>query len=41
MQCLPADLTSPRFVREIAGLNAALRERTGHEDVAHGALLAP
>ena len=41
MHCLPADLTSPRFVREIAGLNAALRERTGHEDVAHGTLLAP
>jgi DNA-binding MarR family transcriptional regulator len=41
MQCLPADLTSPRFIREIAGLNAALRERTGHDDVARGALLAP
>jgi DNA-binding MarR family transcriptional regulator len=41
MQCLPADLTSPRFIREIASLNAALRDRTGHVDVAHGALLAP
>ncbi|MDX6427368.1 MAG: hypothetical protein QOD52_2773 [Gaiellaceae bacterium] len=41
MRCLPADLTSPRFIREIAGLNAALRERTGHDDVARGQLLAP
>jgi DNA-binding MarR family transcriptional regulator len=41
MRCLPADLTSSRFVREIAGLNAALRERTGHDDVARGQLLAP
>jgi DNA-binding MarR family transcriptional regulator len=41
MQCLPAHLTSPRFIREIAGLNAALRDRTGHADVAHGALLSP
>jgi DNA-binding MarR family transcriptional regulator len=41
MQCLPADLTSPRFIREIARLNAALGDRTGHKDVAHGALLAP
>jgi DNA-binding MarR family transcriptional regulator len=41
MQCLPAALTSPRFIGEIAGLNAALRERTGHDDVARGALLAP
>ena len=41
MSCLPAELTSPAFIREIARLNAALRERTGHDDVARGALLAP
>jgi DNA-binding MarR family transcriptional regulator len=41
MECLPADLTSPRFIAEIAGLNAALRETTGHNDVARGALLSP
>lgn len=41
MQCLPTDLTSPRFVREIATLNAALRDRTGHDQVARGSLLAP
>jgi DNA-binding MarR family transcriptional regulator len=41
LQCLPSDLTSPRFVAEIGRLNAALRDRTGHDDVARGALLAP
>jgi DNA-binding MarR family transcriptional regulator len=41
MQCLPADLTSPRFIGQIATLNAALRDRTGHDEVARGALLAP
>ena len=41
MTCLPTDLTSPVFIREIARLNAALREKTGHDDVARGALLAP
>jgi DNA-binding MarR family transcriptional regulator len=41
LSCLPTDLTSPRFVAEIGRLNAALRERTGHDDVARGALLAP
>ncbi|MCW2965888.1 MAG: transcriptional repressor MprA [Actinomycetia bacterium] len=41
MQCLPEDLTSPRFIGEISTLNAALRDRTGHDDVARGALLAP
>lgn len=41
MQCLPAALTSPRFIGEISTLNAALRARTGHDDVARGALLAP
>jgi DNA-binding MarR family transcriptional regulator len=41
MQCLPEGLTSPRFIGEISTLNAALRDRTGHDDVARGALLAP
>ena len=36
MQCLPADLTAPTFIREIARLNAALRDTTEHNDVARG-----
>jgi DNA-binding MarR family transcriptional regulator len=30
-----------RLIRDMAQLNAALREATGHDDVARGALLAP
>jgi DNA-binding MarR family transcriptional regulator len=41
MQCLPPDLTGPRFVEEIARLNAALRQSTGHDEVARGTLLSP
>lgn len=41
MRCLPSDLTGPRFVKEIARLNAALRQSTGHEEVARGTLLSP
>jgi DNA-binding MarR family transcriptional regulator len=38
---LGADVTPPRLTTEIARLNAALREATGHDEVARGALLAP
>ena len=31
----------PQVTRELAVLNAALRESTGHDEVARGALLAP
>jgi DNA-binding MarR family transcriptional regulator len=36
-----AEIASPRVTAEIARLNAALREATGHNEVARGALLAP
>jgi len=35
------DAAPPRLTTEIARLNAALREATGHDEVARGALLAP
>jgi DNA-binding MarR family transcriptional regulator len=35
------DVAPPRLTTEIARLNAALREATGHDEVARGALLAP
>jgi DNA-binding MarR family transcriptional regulator len=35
------DVAPPRLTAEIARLNAALREATGHDEVARGALLAP
>ena len=38
---LPANVATVRLTKEIATLNAALREATGHSDVARGALLAP
>lgn len=38
---LPSDVATARLATEIARLNAALREETGHSDVARGALLAP
>jgi DNA-binding MarR family transcriptional regulator len=38
---LGTDVTPPRLTTEIARLNAALREATGHNEVARGALLAP
>lgn len=38
---LPADVATVKLAKEIARLNAALRETTGHSDVARGALLAP
>jgi DNA-binding MarR family transcriptional regulator len=38
---LPSDVATVRLAKEIAHLNAALREATGHSDVARGALLAP
>ena len=38
---LPANIASVKLGADIAQLNAALREATGHGDVARGALLAP
>ena len=38
---LPGDLAAPQFIKELARLNAELREATGHDEVARGALLAP
>jgi DNA-binding MarR family transcriptional regulator len=38
---LPANVATPRLAADIARLNAALREATGHGDVARGTLLAP
>ncbi len=38
---LPANVASVKLGADIARLNAALREATGHSDVARGALLAP
>ena len=38
---LPANVASVKLGADIAQLNAALREATGHGDVARGALLAP
>jgi DNA-binding MarR family transcriptional regulator len=35
------DVAPPRLTSEIARLNASLREATGHDEVARGALLAP
>src|SRR5689334_11179884 len=36
-----AEVATPQLVDDIARLNAALREATGHDEVARGALLAP
>jgi DNA-binding MarR family transcriptional regulator len=41
MKGLPAEIADPRFVKELARLNAELRQATGHDDVARGAMLAP
>jgi DNA-binding MarR family transcriptional regulator len=38
---LPPNVASAKLGSDIARLNAALREATGHGDVARGALLAP
>ena len=38
---LPGELAAPHFIKELARLNAELREATGHDEVARGALLAP
>jgi DNA-binding MarR family transcriptional regulator len=38
---LDGEVASPGLAAEIARLNAALRNATGHDDVARGALLAP
>ena len=35
------DVAPPRLTAEIARLNASLRQATGHDEVARGALLAP
>ncbi len=36
-----SETTPPRLARDLAELNAALRETTGHDEVARGAMLAP
>lgn len=36
-----AEVAPPQLIADIARLNAALREATGHDEVARGALLAP
>lgn len=41
LKSLPGDLAAPQFIKELARLNAELREATGHDEVARGALLAP
>jgi len=41
LQEMPADALAPDLVAGIRRLNAALREATGHDEVARGALLAP
>ena len=38
---MPASAVSPHVIGDINRLNAALREVTGHDEVARGALLAP
>jgi DNA-binding MarR family transcriptional regulator len=38
---LPPSIATVKLAKEIGRLNAALRETTGHSDVARGALLAP
>jgi hypothetical protein len=38
---MPTDAVAPHLVGDIRRLNAALREVTGHDEVARGALLAP
>ena len=38
---LDDEVASSRLAADIANLNAALRNTTGHDDVARGALLAP
>jgi DNA-binding MarR family transcriptional regulator len=38
---LPPSIATVKLAKEIGRLNAALRETTGHRDVARGALLAP
>jgi DNA-binding MarR family transcriptional regulator len=38
---LPPNVASARLAKQIASLNAELREATGHSEVARGALLAP
>jgi DNA-binding MarR family transcriptional regulator len=38
---LPPHIASASLAKQIARLNAELREATGHSDVARGALLAP
>lgn len=41
MKGLPTEVADTQFVDELARLNAELREATGHDEVARGALLAP
>jgi DNA-binding MarR family transcriptional regulator len=38
---LPEASVSPTVIADVGRLNAALREATGHDEVARGALLAP
>lgn len=41
LEAIPADAAAAHLVGDIRRLNAALREVTGHDEVARGALLAP
>jgi len=41
LKSLPGEFAAPAFIKELARLNAELREATGHDEVARGALLAP
>jgi DNA-binding MarR family transcriptional regulator len=41
LKSLPGELAAPHFINELARLNAELRQATGHDEVARGALLAP
>jgi DNA-binding MarR family transcriptional regulator len=41
IRLLPDEVGTSLFINELARLNAELREATGHDEVARGALLAP
>lgn len=38
---IPAEAAPERLVKDLARLNAALRDATGHDEISRGALLAP
>jgi len=41
LKSLSGEIAAPPLIEELARLNAELREATGHDEVAQGALLAP